>query len=644
MGVKFLATYIENCEDACKKVSIKEMADQHRRIHKSQPVIVADGIHIVSWLYYKKEFTLECIYGGQWLQLVTILKNLLRELEEIGVKLVIIFDGTIYASKKQLWIQRREENARNIASLFDLMHQNNKEAIKKCKDLPNSLKILARMALKELNVKVHQTNKEVDPDNFIAEYANNNEDVFAILSSDTDFIIYDTKPQLCLFHLNISSMQTILYDRKCFVERYLYIQFKQLPLFACLMGNDIVPHEVLKPFHDRLLGQKSYNVSKPTKKKRNTTVIVQKICDLIRFNKWTGDFSRMWELEDISEQVFHRKNEALLFYDGLKAYSTHSSVPVLSILDSFCNNHGFDDEFFKVVNERHFNCETIYLYNIFFKNEYALQEVLEDGSKLPSALVYREIRQRCYGVLFNCYSPMTSIKNSVVIKERCAYKNNDLNEPELIQPLPLKAFQSVSNGNHVPRIQDLWFKCTKEEKLKVFWCILQIPMEFNIFMTLPEHRLVLCCVVNYLIGALNSGPLLEPLEVAVFIAQALWKPTAKCLKELPPPFVHATAVNLSTLFISGIMAILMALETCDFPIPATSAMPWHFFDGKLFHFLYDEAQSNPSVQKLCKDQDQLVKEFYKLLPVVTNNTVYAVDKLKWKDVLNDFKDSSDGSI
>ncbi|GFS56082.1 constitutive coactivator of peroxisome proliferator-activated receptor gamma [Trichonephila inaurata madagascariensis] len=620
MGVKFLATYIESCQDACKKVSIKEMADQHRRIHKSQPEIVADGTHIVSWLYYKKEFSLERIYGGQWLQLVTILKNLQRELEEIGVKLVIIFDGTIYASKKQLWIQRREENARNIASLFDLMLQNNKEAIKKCQDLPNSLKILARIALKELNVEVHQTNKEVDPDNFIAEYANDNDDVFAILSSDTDFIIYDTKPQLCLFHLDISSMQTILYDRKCLVERYLYIQFKQLPLFACLMGNDIVPYEVLKPFHERLLGSKSYNVSKPTKKKRNTAVVVQKICYLIRFKKWTGDFTRKRELEDISEEVFHQKNKTLLFYDGLKAYSTHSSVPVLSILDSFCNNHsGFDDEFVKVVNERHFNCETIYLYNLFFKKEYALQEVLEDGSKMPSALVYREIRRRCYGVLFNCYSPMTpSIENSVVIKERCAYKNNNLNEPELIQPLSLKAFQSVSNGSNVPRIQDLWFKCTKEEKLKVFCKLFDWRFEFWS----------------------SSGTI----RVAVFIAQALWKPTAKRLKELPPPFVHSTAVNLSTLFISGIMAILMALETCDFPIPATSAMPWHFFDGKLFHFLYDEAQSNPSVLKLCKDQDHLVKEFYKLLPVVTNNTVYAVDKLKWKDVLNDFKDSSDGSI
>lgn len=467
-----------------------------------------------------------------------------------------------------------------------------------------------------------------------------NSDVFAILGSDTDFIIYDTKPQLCLYHLDLNSMETIFYDRKCFAERYLNIQVKQLPLFACLMGNDTIPFEVLRQFHERLLKGKSYAVTKSPKKKRNTSIIVQTICSLIRNKRWTGDFTLQEELEDISNEVFHGKNKSYLFHNGLKTYATNSYMPVLTMQCSI------DSEFIKAVNEKHFSCRTMYLFNLFCKKEYFSQEVLEDGSKLPSALVYREIRQRCYGVLFNCYSSTdpTLIENSVVIKERCAYKNNNLNEPELIQPLPLKVFPSVSDESHIPRIEDLWFKCTKEEKFKIFWCILQIPMEFNVFMTLQEDQLVLSCVINYLIGGLDSGPLLEPLEVAVFIAQALWKPTAKSLKALQPPFVNTTAVNLSTLFISGIMAVLMALETCDCPIPMTSAMPWYFFDGKLFHFLYGQAQSNPSVQKLCKNQDQLMEEFYKLLSVVTNNTIYAVDKLNWKYVLSDFKKSTDENI
>lgn len=172
MGVKYLASYIDGCTDACKKVSIKEMADEHRRIYNCQPIIVADGTNIVSWLYFKKELSLELIYGGQWLQFVTLLKFFQKEFEDIGVKLVIIFDGTLSALNRQTWIQRREDKAKKIASLFELLHQNNEEAIKKCPILPNSLRILSRIALKELNVEVLQMNKEVDTDNFIAEYAN----------------------------------------------------------------------------------------------------------------------------------------------------------------------------------------------------------------------------------------------------------------------------------------------------------------------------------------------------------------------------------------------------------------------------------------------------------------------------------------
>ncbi|GFS56078.1 constitutive coactivator of peroxisome proliferator-activated receptor gamma [Trichonephila inaurata madagascariensis] len=99
MGVNYLTSYLEGCYEAFKKVSIREMADRHRKIHDRQPVLI-DGSSVVPWLYTKKQFSLESIYGGQWLQFVTILKDFLREFEEIGVKLVFIFSGTICTSKR----------------------------------------------------------------------------------------------------------------------------------------------------------------------------------------------------------------------------------------------------------------------------------------------------------------------------------------------------------------------------------------------------------------------------------------------------------------------------------------------------------------------------------------------------------------
>lgn len=69
---------------------------------------------------------------------------------------------------------------------------------------------------------------------------------------------------------------------------------------------------------------------------------------------------------------------------------------------------------------------------------------MEDSSSLPSALTYRKIRQRCYGVLFNSFqsysqknAAMKSSKN-ILIKEWCAYQGNFMERPESVEPLPLE--------------------------------------------------------------------------------------------------------------------------------------------------------------------------------------------------------------
>ncbi|XP_055949259.1 constitutive coactivator of peroxisome proliferator-activated receptor gamma-like isoform X2 [Argiope bruennichi] len=263
-----------------------------------------------------------------------------------------------------------------------------------------------------------------------------------------------------------------------------------------------------------------------------------------------------------------------------------------------------------------------------------IQQVLEDGSRMASALVYREIRQRCYGILFNCFVEPGS-EDSIVIEERCWYKknqneNNNLREPERIHPLPLRSTSDLI------KIEDLWFGCSEKRRFEFFWHILQIPMEFDILMQLPEDQVAISCILNYLIGGLKSGPLLEPLDVAAFVAQAVWKPSALDIKQLENPQVCPSTVNLSTLFVNGIEPVLMALETCGFPSPYKYTLPWQFFDGKLFHFLHNEAKNRPRVRVLCNDQDEIVKRFYQLLPVVTSRTEYDPERFEWRNILKDF--------
>ncbi|GBM00794.1 Constitutive coactivator of peroxisome proliferator-activated receptor gamma [Araneus ventricosus] len=619
MGVKGLSSLIQECSEACKFVSIQKMANDHQQFFGCCPVLAVDGSNFIPWFYaYRKEY-FECIYGGQWIQFKEVLEEFVFKFQSKGIKLVFIFDGTICEEKLTEWAKRRMDKYREIASIFNDISLNLQEKAISCRHVSPALKFLAKFALKELGVDVYQTDKQVDADNYIADYANRNKAVFAILSNDSDFIILGTKPELSTSHLRLDQLETFMYDRYCFAERYLNISSKQLPLFACLMGNDYVPYENLKQFHQRLANrEKPFNEAK-----------VKNLCKLIKQRKWTGNFANRRELSSISREVFGHENGSDLIKRGLESYIIDNEAVPLTL----CMRMRPDFE--QAVHDRHFNCSNVCIYNLLCKKEYGSSEVLEDGARVPSALVYREIRQRCYGILFNCFVEPDSVK-SIVVEERCWYKknsnlNNNLNDPERISPLPLHSTSDVI------KIEDLWFNCSESRRFEFFWHVLQIPMEFDLLMKLPEDQVALSCILNYLIAGWKSAPLLEPLDVAVFVAQALWKPKPLAIKRLKNPQVHATAVNISTLFINGIGPVLMALETCGFPSPYKYTLPWRFFDGKLFHFLYNEAKRRPRVRVLCNDQDEIIERFYQLLPVVTSHTAYDPSRFEWRNVLEDFE-------
>lgn len=52
----------------------------------------------------------------------------------------------------------------------------------------------------------------------------------------------------------------------------------------------------------------------------------------------------------------------------------------------------------------------------------------------------------------------------------------------------------------------------------------------------------------------------------------------------------------------GVTTALMVLGTCGYPIDLCYAMPWRFFDGKLFHFLYVRSKERRSISQLCRNQ------------------------------------------
>ena len=97
---------------------------------------------------------------------------------------------------------------------------------------------------------------------------------------------------------------------------------------------------------------------------------------------------------------------------------------------------------------------------------------------------------------------------------------------------------------------------------------------------------------------------LTPRELDAFLAQALSPQlTTECnasnLREIKLQRVDARAVQLASIFMSGVQAAIFANDACAVPIPWELVCPWNYFDGKLFHSKYLLACQNATLAELC---------------------------------------------
>ena len=114
---------------------------------------------------------------------------------------------------------------------------------------------------------------------------------------------------------------------------------------------------------------------------------------------------------------------------------------------------------------------------------------------------------------------------------------------------------------------------------------------------------------------------LSPRELDAFLAQALSPQlTTECnasnLREIKLQRVDARAVQLASIFMSGVQAAIFANDACAVPIPWELVCPWNYFDGKLFHSKYLLACQNASLAELCDGKVSLQQWSYKFFLTV----------------------------
>lgn len=69
------------------------------------------------------------------------------------------------------------------------------------------------------------------------------------------------------------------------------------------------------------------------------------------------------------------------------------------------------------------------------------------------------------------------------------------------------------------------------------------------------------------------------------------QPNVKWFSVLQLPFLSSRAVQLGSLYVRGLGHLLGANCASSGPLPNAALLPWHNFDGRLFHLKYLQAQS-----------------------------------------------------
>ncbi|NXE35514.1 F120B protein, partial [Ptilorrhoa leucosticta] len=247
MGVRGLQGFVARvCPDACKTVDLREMAEEHRIDHPdSPPVIVVDAMSCVRRWYTPESW----VCGGQWREYLAILEDFIKAFMAAGIKLVFYFDGVVEEKKREEWIKRRMKNTEEIATLFRFIKTHRKQPGREMFVLPSALPTFTRFALKSLGQKTVCTLQEADFE--VAAYGLQH-NCIGILGQDSDYLIYNTCPYFSIENLNLDRLVTVMYSREVLCH-VLGISLTHLPLFACLLGNDVVPESLLEGFWHKCL-------------------------------------------------------------------------------------------------------------------------------------------------------------------------------------------------------------------------------------------------------------------------------------------------------------------------------------------------------------------------------------------------------
>lgn len=304
MGVRGLQGFVgSTCPHICTTVNLHELAESHRNKYPgSTPTIVVDAMCCLRYWYTPESW----ICGGQWREYYSALRDFITAFTSAGIKLIFFFDGMVEPGKRDEWVKRRLKNNREISKIFHYIKSKRDQPGRNMFFIPSGLAIFTRFALKSLGQETFCSLQEADYE--VASYGLQH-NCLGILGEDTDYLIYDTCPYLSIGDLCLESLQTILLCREKLCES-LGLRVSDLPLLACLLGNDITPEGMFESFRYKCLS--SYASVKENAGKKGNIILA--VSDYI------SKVLHLYQGEKKIEEMLPLGPNKALFYKGVTSY------------------------------------------------------------------------------------------------------------------------------------------------------------------------------------------------------------------------------------------------------------------------------------------------------------------------------------
>uniref|UniRef100_A0A8C2NLA9 Constitutive coactivator of peroxisome proliferator-activated receptor gamma n=1 Tax=Capra hircus TaxID=9925 RepID=A0A8C2NLA9_CAPHI len=670
MGVRGLHGFVaSSCPHVCTVVNFKELAERHRSQHPGgTPAVVVDAMCCLRYWYTPESW----VCGGQWREYYSSLREFVSAFTAVGIKLIFFFDGMVEQSKRGEWVKRRLKNNREIAKIFHHIKSHREQPGRNMFFIPSGLAVFTRFALKALGQETLCSLQEADYE--VASYGFQN-NCLGILGEDTDYLIYDTCPYFSISELSLDSLDTVMLCREK-LSQSLGLRLADLPLLACLLGNDVVPEGMFESFRYKCLT--SYASVRESCDRRGNVILA--VADHI------SKVLRLHQGEKKLEEMLPLGPNKALFYKGVASYllpgqkspwfiqkpkdvvtldkqvlsmssdpeskqevpmcmdpESRQKLPVGT--DPECNleaamcantevkqedpvNMGLeakhqvtvvsDPEILKVARAQHVRAESYLVYSVMSSGEVECSSSLEDATDqaLPSqAFVYRPVRQRVYSLLLG------------------------------------------GGGGGTPSLRQLWLSQEpgiQAQRLDTLLACFDLSSSREELQAVERPFQALCCLLVYLFVQVDTL-CLEDLHA--FIAQALClqgKPAVEladlqlsaCKPNGRPrgghgpgsPFlptgarvagraawgevmeeldhIDPRAVQLATLLVRGLTTLVLVNGACGSPWEMADFMPWHLFDGKLFHQKYLQSEKGYTAEVLVEQNRSHVTRFHTLKSVV----------------------------